>query len=183
MLRTGKEHLESIRDGRVVYIGSERVDDVTRHPAFRNAAQTVAALYDMKADPALARGDDLRGRRRPPLDLFLARPLARGSAAAHDRPSPHRRFHLWHVRPLAGSRFIVCHRHGDEGRRIKASMRASGQSSRLLSPYPRQRHLCGLCGGAAAGRAQPGILSSAEHSGADACGSCARTTTASSSPA
>ncbi len=52
MLRTGKEHLESLRDGRVVYIGSEKVDDVTRHPAFRNAAQTVAALYDMKADPA-----------------------------------------------------------------------------------------------------------------------------------
>jgi 4-hydroxyphenylacetate 3-monooxygenase len=53
MLRSGKEHLESIRDGRIVYIGSERVDDVTRHPAFRNVAQTVAALYDMKADPAL----------------------------------------------------------------------------------------------------------------------------------
>src|SRR5437016_12052134 len=52
MLRTGKEHLELLRDGRVVYIGSERVDDVTRHPAFRNAAATVAALYDMKADPA-----------------------------------------------------------------------------------------------------------------------------------
>jgi hypothetical protein len=48
MIRTGKEHLESIRDGRVVYIGSGRVDDVTRHPAFRNAARTVAALYDMK---------------------------------------------------------------------------------------------------------------------------------------
>ena len=32
---------------------SERIDDVTRHPAFRNAAQTVAALYDLKADPAL----------------------------------------------------------------------------------------------------------------------------------
>jgi len=52
MLRTGKEHLESLRDGRVIYIGSEKIDDVTRHPAFRNAAQTVAALYDMKADPA-----------------------------------------------------------------------------------------------------------------------------------
>jgi 4-hydroxyphenylacetate 3-monooxygenase len=51
MLRTGNEHLESLRDGRVIYIGSERVDDVTCHPAFRNAAQTVAALYDMKADP------------------------------------------------------------------------------------------------------------------------------------
>ena len=52
MLRTGKEHLESLRDGRVIYIGSEKIDDVTRHPAFRNAAQTVAELYDMKADPA-----------------------------------------------------------------------------------------------------------------------------------
>ncbi len=29
MLRTGKEHLETLRDGRVVYIGGERVDDVT----------------------------------------------------------------------------------------------------------------------------------------------------------
>ena len=52
MLRTGKEHLESLRDGRVVYIGGEKVDDVTRHPAFRNAAATVAGIYDLKADPA-----------------------------------------------------------------------------------------------------------------------------------
>ncbi len=52
MLKTGKEHLESMRDGRVIYIGSERVDDVTTHPAFRNAAHSMAALYDMKADPA-----------------------------------------------------------------------------------------------------------------------------------
>ena len=51
MLRSGKEHLESLRDGRVIHIGNEKVDDVTVHPAFRNAAQTVAALYDMKADP------------------------------------------------------------------------------------------------------------------------------------
>jgi len=53
MLRSGKEHLESLRDGRVVFIGSERVDDVTRHPAFRNAAGTVASLYDMKSDPSV----------------------------------------------------------------------------------------------------------------------------------
>jgi 4-hydroxyphenylacetate 3-monooxygenase len=52
MLRTGKEHLESLRDGRIVYIGNERVDDVTRHPALCHAAGTVAAIYDMKADPA-----------------------------------------------------------------------------------------------------------------------------------
>ena len=52
MLRTGKEHLETLRDGRKVYIGSEKVDDVTRHPAFRGAAETVARIYDMKADPS-----------------------------------------------------------------------------------------------------------------------------------
>ena len=120
MLRTGNEHLDSIRDGRVVYIGSERVEDVTRHPAFRNAAQTVAALYDMKADPALARRDDIRGRWRPPRDLFPARALARGSAAAHDRPPAHRRFHLRHVRPLARSRRVLRHRHGDEARRVES---------------------------------------------------------------
>jgi len=48
MLRTGKEHLESLRDGRVVYVGGERIDDVTRHPYFREAAKTVAGLYDLK---------------------------------------------------------------------------------------------------------------------------------------
>jgi len=52
MLKSGAEHLESLRDGRVVYIGGERVSDVTRHPAFAAAARTVAALYDMKRDPA-----------------------------------------------------------------------------------------------------------------------------------
>src|ERR1043166_6076593 len=52
MLKTGTEHVESLRDGRVVYLGRERIEDVTTHPAFRNAVRTVAALYDMKADPA-----------------------------------------------------------------------------------------------------------------------------------
>ncbi|MBT5459521.1 MAG: hypothetical protein HOK82_23240, partial [Rhodospirillaceae bacterium] len=51
MLKTGAEHLESLRDGRRVYIGGELVDDVTTHPAFRNAAQSFAMLYDRKAAP------------------------------------------------------------------------------------------------------------------------------------
>ena len=37
---TGQEYLESLRDGREIYIYGERVDDVTTHPAFRNAART-----------------------------------------------------------------------------------------------------------------------------------------------
>ncbi len=51
MLKTGKEHLEGLRDGRTVYIGSEKVEDVTTHPAFRTAAQTVAGMYDAKRAP------------------------------------------------------------------------------------------------------------------------------------
>ena len=51
MLKSGKDHLEGLRDGRVVYIGGERVADVTSHPAFRDAARTVAALYDLKRQP------------------------------------------------------------------------------------------------------------------------------------
>ena len=51
MLMTGSEYLESIRDGRRVYIGSERVDDVTTHPAFRNAARSFATIYDRKRAP------------------------------------------------------------------------------------------------------------------------------------
>jgi 4-hydroxyphenylacetate 3-monooxygenase len=47
---TGKEYLESLRDGREVYIYGERVKDVTIHPAFRNAARSVARLYDALHD-------------------------------------------------------------------------------------------------------------------------------------
>jgi 4-hydroxyphenylacetate 3-monooxygenase len=49
---TGREYLESLRDGREVYVYGERVADVTTHPAFRNAARTIAKLYDALHDPA-----------------------------------------------------------------------------------------------------------------------------------
>jgi 4-hydroxyphenylacetate 3-monooxygenase len=49
---TGPEYLESLRDGREVWIYGERVDDVTTHPAFRNAARSIARLYDALHDPA-----------------------------------------------------------------------------------------------------------------------------------
>ena len=48
---TGAEYLESLRDGREVYIYGERVKDVTTHPAFRNAARSIARLYDALHDP------------------------------------------------------------------------------------------------------------------------------------
>jgi 4-hydroxyphenylacetate 3-monooxygenase len=51
MLLTGDEYLKSIRDGRRVYLGGELVEDVTAHPAFRNAARSFAMIYDKKRAP------------------------------------------------------------------------------------------------------------------------------------
>ncbi len=48
---TGAEYLESLRDDREVYVYGERVRDVTKHPAFRNAALMTARLYDALHDP------------------------------------------------------------------------------------------------------------------------------------
>jgi len=47
---SGAEYLESLRDGREVYIYGERVKDVTSHPAFRNQAVSVSKLYDALHD-------------------------------------------------------------------------------------------------------------------------------------
>ena len=51
-MRTGRQYLESLRDGRCVYLGGERVRDVTEQPAFRGITRTIAALYDAALDPA-----------------------------------------------------------------------------------------------------------------------------------
>ncbi len=52
MLRTGKQYIAALKDGRKVYLGGELVSDVTEHPGFRNAVQSVAALYDITSAPA-----------------------------------------------------------------------------------------------------------------------------------
>ncbi len=48
---TGEEFLESLRDGREVWIYGERVKDVTQHPAFRNTARMLARMYDALHKP------------------------------------------------------------------------------------------------------------------------------------
>src|SRR3954452_22219275 len=47
----GAEYLESLRDGRQIYIHGDKVDDVTTHPAFRNSARMMARLFDALHDP------------------------------------------------------------------------------------------------------------------------------------
>src|ERR1700722_12851601 len=51
---TGREYLESLDDGREVWISGWRVKDLTTHPAFRNSARMMARLYDSLHDPALS---------------------------------------------------------------------------------------------------------------------------------
>lgn len=48
---TGDEYIESLRDGREVWIYGERVNDVTTNPAFRNPVRRVARMYDSPHDP------------------------------------------------------------------------------------------------------------------------------------
>ena len=48
--QTGAEYLESLKDGREVFLYGEKVKDVTTHPGFRNTARMVARLYDALHD-------------------------------------------------------------------------------------------------------------------------------------
>ena len=43
---TGQEYLDSLNDGREVWIYGERVENITEHPAFRNSARMIARMYD-----------------------------------------------------------------------------------------------------------------------------------------
>lgn len=51
-MRTGSQYLESINDGRTVFLDGEIVENVAEHAAFSAAAGTVAELFDFAADPA-----------------------------------------------------------------------------------------------------------------------------------
>ena len=51
MIKDGRQHIESLRDGRCIFIDGQSVDDHTRHPAFRNAVASAARLFDFQAQP------------------------------------------------------------------------------------------------------------------------------------
>ena len=50
-VRTGTEFVAGLRDSREVWLGDERVSDVTAHPAFCGAIESLAHLYDMQREP------------------------------------------------------------------------------------------------------------------------------------
>jgi len=50
-IRRGEQYLESLRDGRRVWLQGELVD-VTAHPSLAGCARSVAGVYDLQHDPA-----------------------------------------------------------------------------------------------------------------------------------
>jgi 4-hydroxyphenylacetate 3-monooxygenase len=51
MIKNGLQHIESLRDGRAVYLDGGLVGDVTKHPAYRRVVQSIGRLYDFQAAP------------------------------------------------------------------------------------------------------------------------------------
>jgi hypothetical protein len=49
--RTGADYIKALRDGREVWYGSKRIDDVTTHSGFTGTIKTLADLYDKQHDP------------------------------------------------------------------------------------------------------------------------------------
>ena len=52
MIKTGEQHVRSLRDGRRIHLNGGLVEDPTIHPAFRNAVASVGRLYDFQSLPA-----------------------------------------------------------------------------------------------------------------------------------
>ena len=59
MMRTGAEYLRSLNDGRRVFVDGERVKDVTEHPAFRQAARSIAQPLRHRRRARNARAHDI----------------------------------------------------------------------------------------------------------------------------
>ena len=52
-IRSGAQYLDSLRDGRDVWMHGSRVADVTREPGLARGAGTLAAFIDRQQEPAL----------------------------------------------------------------------------------------------------------------------------------
>ena len=51
MIRTPKQYVESLNDGRVIYLDGEKIPDITKHPAFKGSINARALCYALYDDP------------------------------------------------------------------------------------------------------------------------------------
>ena len=90
-MRSGDAYVASLRDGRAVYLDGERVDDVTKHPAFVEPIRRIAETYDRakaaERDPALTFADVATGARHS--NMWLV------PRSAEDLAARRRRHRFW----------------------------------------------------------------------------------------
>ena len=90
---TSSEYLDSLRDGREIWIYGERVKDVTTHPAFRNTVRMLARLYDALHDAAQGHHlhADRHRQRRLHAQILQGAQKRRGHGRLDATPSPNGR--------------------------------------------------------------------------------------------
>ena len=171
MLKTGREHLEGLRDGRTCLYRRREGRRCHDSSGLCRSGADRRRHVRRQAGAGESRYLFLRGGRRALFDLVSAREIEGRSAQAPEMPQGHRRHDLRHVRPLAGPCFRLRHRHVDPAVRLRyRGLEVRRQPGRLLRALPQERRLRDLCRATAPGRAQPGILHAPEPAGADALG-------------
>ena len=113
--RTGEQYLKGLKaSNRELWIGTDRVDDVTEHPATRGAAHQMADVFDpqhafaedcLMPDPETGEPINVshmipRSRRGPAAPPPGPRPDRRVDGRAH---GPHPRLHERHLRRVRRS--------------------------------------------------------------------------------
>ncbi len=51
MMKTGQQHIDSLRDGRQIFLDGALVKDPVAHPAFRGAIASVGRMFDFQSAP------------------------------------------------------------------------------------------------------------------------------------
>jgi len=99
MLRTGKDYLESLNDGRKVWVGNELIDNVATHPKTRDYAQRHADFYD------LHHREDLRDVMTYVDELGVRRSMQWFPHKNKEQLKRKRKYHETVMRELAGASF------------------------------------------------------------------------------
>src|ERR1700675_5051252 len=51
MIKSGEQHIASLRDGREIFLDGELFDDFTTHPAYRGAVASIGRMFDFQTAP------------------------------------------------------------------------------------------------------------------------------------
>jgi 4-hydroxyphenylacetate 3-monooxygenase len=70
-MRSGRDYLASLTDGRSIYVDGRRIRDVRQEPVFQGILETVARMYDISAVPANGMSYQAPETGRPANTIFM----------------------------------------------------------------------------------------------------------------